>query len=84
MSSVVRRTVERSVLGVELWNGNREPPLRSIVRDRDHIIRWAWRTHPESAARVSACIVQRPALTGIALRSRREAEAWLTGPLSRA
>lgn len=84
MSSVVRRTVRRSFLGVELWNGNREPPLRSILTDRDHIIRWAWRTHGELPARVRACVAQRPCLTAIALYSRRDVAPWIDGPLGRA
>jgi adenylate kinase family enzyme len=81
MSSVVRRTVRRSFLGIELWNGNREPPLRSVLTDRDHIIRWAWRTHGELPARVRACVAQRPWLIAIALQSRRDVAAWIAGPL---
>lgn len=84
MRSVVRRTLRRSVFGVELWNGNREPPLRSIVTDRDHIIRWAWRTHGELSARVHACVIERPWLTAISLLSRRDVAAWIAGPLARA
>jgi adenylate kinase family enzyme len=42
---VVRRTVRRRIRRIELWNGNHEPPLRTIFTDRDHIIRWSWRTH---------------------------------------
>jgi adenylate kinase family enzyme len=83
MGSVIRRTVRRSVLGLELWNGNREPPLRTFFSDRDHIIRWAWRTNREMVARVSACVAQRPGLNAVALRSRAQAAAWVAGPLAR-
>ena len=84
MRSVVSRTVRRSVLALELWNGNREPPLRTILTDRDHIIRWAWRTHHERAEQINACVAARPHLDAIALRRRSDASAWLTGPLARA
>ncbi|HTW11777.1 MAG TPA: hypothetical protein VME01_03460 [Solirubrobacteraceae bacterium] len=83
MRSVTARTVRRSLLGVELWNGNREPRLQTILHDPDHIIRWAWRTHKQTAARVQACVQSRTTLNAIALRSRPQAEAWLLGPLSR-
>jgi adenylate kinase family enzyme len=84
MRGVIGRTVRRSVLREDLWNGNREPPLRTIFSDRDHIIRWAWRTHRDSPNRVSACVAERPALSAVALRSRREAAAWVAGPLAHA
>ncbi len=45
MWQVTRRTLRRSLRRETLWNGNIEPPLWTIFRDRDHIIRWAWRTH---------------------------------------
>lgn len=42
---VVRRTLRRRIRHVELWNGNYEPVLYTIFTDRDHVIRWSWRTH---------------------------------------
>lgn len=84
MHGVIRRTVGRSVRREELWNGNREPPLRSIVRDRDHVIRWAWRTHEETALSVNACVARRPVLSAVALASRQEIAAWVAGPLTAA
>ena len=83
MNRVVRRTVRRSVLGLELWNGNREAPLWTFVNDPDHIVRWAWRTHPQTSARVRACVEQRPALSAVALRSGARVASWLSGPLAR-
>ena len=38
---VVRRTLRRRLRRTELWNGNYEPPLRTIFTDPDHIIRWS-------------------------------------------
>ena len=51
-AQIVPRTLRRRLRRVELWNGNVEPPLWTILTDRDHILRWAWRTHPKTAARV--------------------------------
>lgn len=38
---LVRRTVRRRRRKEVPWNGNVEPPLWSIVRDREHVVRWA-------------------------------------------
>jgi adenylate kinase family enzyme len=83
MLGVIRRTLKRSLLKLELWNGNREPPLRTIVSNRDHIVRWAWRTHAETARRVHACVRRHPNLNTVILHSRQEAEHWVPGPLAR-
>ncbi len=84
LRQVVRRTLRRRLRRIVLWNGNVEPPLRTFLTDRDHIVRWSWRTHPRAAAKVRAVRGQRPELTVVRLRSRREARAWLAGPLHRA
>jgi adenylate kinase family enzyme len=80
---VVRRTLARRVRQTELWNGNLEPPLRTIVSDRDHIIRWAWRTHDDHLPRVIRCVEQHPLLPIVRLRTPRQIEDWLAGPLGR-
>ncbi len=80
-SRIVRRTLRRSLHRTELWNGLREPPLRTILNDPDHIIRWAIRTHPEHAPRVRALAEQRPELPIVWLSARREIEGW-TGALA--
>jgi adenylate kinase family enzyme len=49
-SRVVRRTLRRSLRREELWNGNREPSLRSIVTDPDHVVRWSWSTFERNRA----------------------------------
>ena len=83
MRQVVLRTVRRRVRRQELWNGNVEPPFRTILTDREHIVRWAWSTHGASADRVRALLQDRPALSVVRLRSRREVARWLDGPLRR-
>ena len=76
---VVRRTLQRVLRRTELWNGLREPPLRTILNDPDHIIRWAIRTHREHAPRVRDLAEQRPDLPIVSLTSRREIKAWTAG-----
>ncbi|GAA4555878.1 AAA family ATPase [Pseudonocardia xishanensis] len=80
MTQVVPRTVVRRVRRVELWNGNVEPPFRSVLTDPDHIVRWAWRTHPKTAVQVGRAREARPELPVVRLRSRREVRRWLAGP----
>jgi adenylate kinase family enzyme len=84
MRSVIRRTIRRSLSGAQLWNGNQEPALRTILTDHDHIIRWAWRTHHPRREQIRACLQARPHLDAVALRCREDAATWLTGPLARA
>ncbi|GAA2066309.1 AAA family ATPase [Leifsonia soli] len=78
---VVHRTLRRRIHGKELWNGNREPPLRTIFRDPEHIIRWSISTRNAYAERVPAAERAYPHLTVVRLRSTREVERWLAGPL---
>jgi adenylate kinase family enzyme len=84
MSRVSRRTVRRSVRREILWNGNVEPPLREFFYDRDHVVRWAWRTHPGVARQVIEAAANRPALPIVRLCSRREVARWVAGPLQEA
>lgn len=76
MRQVIIRTVDRRLHRRVLWNGNREPPLWTILRHRDHIIRWAWRTHGKSADRIAQLRRTRPDLPIVRLRSQREVAAW--------
>jgi adenylate kinase family enzyme len=82
MWQVIRRTVRRSCRCEMLWNGNLEPPLWTFFTDAEHIVRWAWRTHQKTAARVDAVLEQRPELPVIRLTSHAAAGAWVTGPLA--
>jgi adenylate kinase family enzyme len=81
---VLRRTVTRRLARTELWNGNVEPPLRTFFTDRGHIVRWAWRTHHESALRVAAAMASRADLTVVRLTSQQDVDRWVAGPLVRA
>lgn len=81
MRQVAWRTVTRRLRRQELWNGNVEPPLWSILTDREHIVRWAWRTHQKTAARVAELRHLRPHLAVVRLRSWNEVEHWISGPL---
>jgi len=84
MTRVIRRTLWRRLRRIQLWNGNFEPPLRSVLHDRDHIVRWAWRTHHEHLGRVAELVKQRPELPVVRLQTSRQIDRWLAGPLSRA
>jgi adenylate kinase family enzyme len=77
MAQVITRTLRRRLRRQVLWNGNVEPALWTVLRDRDHIVRWAWRTHADSAARVTALVQRRPDLPVLRLRSRRQVHTWL-------
>jgi adenylate kinase family enzyme len=79
MRRVIRRTLARRIRRIELWNGNTEPPLRTIVTDPDHIIRWAWRTHAGLPAMVRAAGAANPALEIVRLGNPRATERWLGG-----
>ena len=81
MRSVVRRTLVRRLRREELWNGNREPPLRTFLTDREHIVRWAWRMHAPDRIRLAAVADARPDLPVVRLTSRTEAARWVAGPL---
>jgi adenylate kinase family enzyme len=81
MSQIVPRTVRRRLCRVELWNGNLEPPLWTIFTDRDHIVRWAWRTHPKTAARMRAVLASHDGPPGGSAATRREVAGWL-GPVT--
>jgi len=78
---VAWRTLHRRLTRTVLWNGNLEPPLVTFFTDPDHIVRWAWRTHHESAQRVPAAAGSRPDLSVVRLTSQRQVDRWLAGPL---
>jgi len=77
MWQLVVRTVHRRWRREELWNGNLEAPLRSVLTDRDHIVRWAWRTRHHTARRIEQALVSRPDLCVVHLRRRDEVRRWL-------
>ncbi len=84
MRQVIRRTVLRRVRREQLWNGNVEAPLWTILTTKDHIVRWAWQTHGKTAVKVLRLTREHPGLAVVRLRSRAEVEQWLRGPLRQA
>lgn len=84
MARVLRRTIHRSLRREVLWNGNIELPLRTIFTDRDHVVRWAWRTHGSNAERIAELQATRPEVPVVVLRSGRHVTRWLDGPLAAA
>jgi len=81
MRQVVHRTLRRRLRRERLWNGNLEPPIRTFLTDPEHIVRWAWSTHHQSASRVVAVMTEQPDRIAVRLRSHNEALTWLQGPL---
>jgi len=78
---VVHRTVRRRMHHVELWNGNYEPPLRTLFTDRDHIIRWSWRTHRQRERDALAVARQPSGPVVVRLVGQAQVDAWVRGPL---
>lgn len=76
---VIRRTVRRRVRREELWNGNQEGPLWRFFTDNEHIVRWSIRTRHINRERIPA--LARRGLPVVRLRSTREVERWLAGPV---
>ncbi|ANC31965.1 hypothetical protein [Isoptericola dokdonensis] len=79
MWQLLRRTVHRHVHRTELWAGNREAPLWTVLTEPNHVLRWAWRTRHDTAARVARFPHDAPHVVVVRLRSHREAERWLAG-----
>jgi adenylate kinase family enzyme len=82
MRQVTRRTVCHRLRREELWHGNVEPPLRTLLTDRDHIVRWAWNTHHLTAVRVRGLLTERPDVNVVRLRNRSDVARWTAGPLA--
>ncbi len=77
MGRLIRRTVRRRLRGEELWNGNYEGPLWGVFTDRDHVVRWAWRTRNKLKKLVPGVAVKCPGLCVVRLGSPVEVEVWL-------
>ena len=76
MRRAVRRTVRRRFRREVLWNGNREGPLWRFFIDPEHIIRWAWSSHPRVAERAEEVLRTRPDLPVVRLRDDAEVARW--------
>lgn len=78
---VVARTLRRRLGREPLWNGNIEPPLHTFFTDPEHIVRWSISTRGNYRERLPVVAAERPELPIVRLRSTREVERWLSGPL---
>lgn len=77
MSRLVRRTLRRRLWRIELWNGNVEPPLHTILTDPEHIVRWGWKGRARVRRRTDAAGQAWPTLRVVRLRSQGETDEWL-------
>ncbi len=77
MRRVIRRTFRRRLRREQLWNGNVEGPLWRFFTDRDHIIRWAWRTRNSWRGHVAEAAAEHPELRIVRLQSTADIESWL-------
>lgn len=77
LTRVTRRTLRRRWRREELWNGNREAPLRTFFTDPEHIVRWSISTRNVCAERIPGVVAVRPDLPIVRLRSGRELDLWV-------
>ena len=77
LGRVSRRTLLRRVRRERLWNGNVEPPLRTVLTDPEHVVRWAVATRGRYRQLVPQVARLHPPLVVVRLGSRREVVAWL-------
>jgi adenylate kinase family enzyme len=69
---VVRRTVRRRLRRELLWGVNTEGPLRRVLTDPDHIIRYSIRGFRMTEDRLREAVAARPDLPLVQVRSRRD------------
>ncbi|MFJ3471534.1 AAA family ATPase [Microbacterium maritypicum] len=76
---LIRRTLARGILRLELWNGNREKgPWNLLNRDpEENILAWQTATLHKWSERFPALQEHFPHLVVVRLRHPREAERWL-------
>lgn len=82
MRQVIARTVRRRLRDEELWNGNKEAPLRTVFTDRDHIVRWAWQNYHVPGQKVRQLLTVRD-LPVVRLRGKRQLTEWARRNLPR-
>jgi adenylate kinase family enzyme len=80
---LIRRTLSRRWRREVLWNGNVEPPLRTIFTDPNHVIRWGIQTRRKFTDLVPHLEYEYPQLAVVRLRSQVEVDRWIAGPLRR-
>lgn len=75
---ITKRTLRRSILKVELWNGNRES-LREFLFGDESMFRWVLKTHKRRQRDFSRLIAENkyPHVNWVRLQSPRATEMWL-------
>ena len=81
MTQVLHRTWVRRRHRTVLWNGNVEPPWRTLLTRREHVVRLAWSTRQAARVRVAALLAHDPDVVVVRLTSHHGARRWLDGPL---
>lgn len=81
LTRLIRRTFRRRIRCEEIWNANVEPPLWTFFTSQDHIVRWAIRTRSQYKVQVPELERMHRDLVIVHLRSQREVDAWVLGPL---
>lgn len=79
-SRLLRRTLGRSILRTEMYNGNVERPIWRLLATRDpdeNILAWQTKTLGHWAERMPEYAERFPHLRIVRLRHPREADAWL-------
>lgn len=76
---LLRRTISRSILRTQMWNGNVEKPIWKMFRGdpEENILAWQTKTLHKWTERMPVCEVEFPHLTIVRLRHPRETERWL-------
>jgi hypothetical protein len=82
MHRIIRRTLQRRIFRQQLWNGNYEPPLRTIFTEPEHIVRWAWDTYHRRRNEALEIALNMDHPVVVRLSSQRDVQAWILGPLT--
>lgn len=82
LRQVVSRTVRRRVRREQLWNGNFEPPLWTVLTDPANVVRWSWSTYPKVERLVAELADRRPELPVVRFTRHRAVDRWLDGALA--
>lgn len=78
---VFNRTVRRARDKTVLWNGNVEPGVWHAMTQPEGIIRWAIQTRRKYRKLVPAVASAYPNLQIVRLRTSREVDDWVSGPI---
>lgn len=79
LGRVVHRTVRRRIRRELLWGVNIERPLRTILTDRDHIIRYSMRSFRMTEERIREALGRNSDLRIVQVRTARDVALLLAG-----